>query len=60
MWEAYGRGGAHSCVRNAHTYGVDNIHGILSLFFLEKLARTHTCTQTDQRILTWKHVLDNI
>ena len=34
VWEAYGRGGAHSCVRNAHTYGDDNVQGILSLSFL--------------------------
>lgn len=36
VWEAYGRGGVYSCVRNAHTYGHDNVHGILSLIFLSQ------------------------
>lgn len=63
VWEAYGRGGACSCVRNSGTYGDNNVHGILSLIFLSRKTSTHPhtyiCTpiKEDQRTLSWKQGL---
>ena len=44
VWEAYGRGGACSCVRNSGTYGDNNVHGILSLIILSRKTSTHPHT----------------
>ena len=50
VWEAYGRGGAHSCVRNACTHGDRNVQEILYLRFLEKLVHRHRAAKEDLRI----------
>ena len=52
VWEAYGRGGAHSCVRNACTYGDKKVQEILYLCFLEKLIHRHRAAKEDLRIFT--------
>lgn len=37
VWEPYGRGGVQSYVRNARTYGKNDVCGILPLIFLSKV-----------------------